>query len=412
MDYAKKSSYSFFDYNITEKFLPIKYTGDFSLVSRNGIDLENTTIKNPEIFPCVISEGGKKILNPIFTFDRNTVRMGEGNLSDYINTYGLELLYDVQFGYDGCAFEIIYRYPRDLQLWVDEGDGWKIVIDRYRINAGGDEPTALRVAFEEESQQCESGSYKMRRFRIRTNGWFGGIIGDRTCTVVKTINRKAPLAVFEGSSITESCNGVSDFNGYSYARILSDIFGFDYLCLAQGGTGISKPFNDRPSMLQRIDGVLRANPDILFIEVGINDDANAELKKCTEEYLKTIREKLPETFVVMIGCYQPKYVPETPKQRCYKDVITSEIAKKYGVPFIELTTGYIYGVSGEIIAQMGAPLVTGNGTAFEPNGSGNSDRYTGKINVKDGCHPNPIAYKMYAEYIRSAFIAIVNFMDC
>ena len=53
MDYAKKSSYSFFDYNITEKFLPIKYTGDFSLVSRNGIDLENTTIKNPEIFPCV-----------------------------------------------------------------------------------------------------------------------------------------------------------------------------------------------------------------------------------------------------------------------------------------------------------------------------------------------------------------------
>lgn len=411
MDYELKKNFNLFDYEFSEAPLPSKYTGECSVSVRDGTDIENSVVKKPEIVKAVICKDDLQTLNPVFSYDRNSVVTGKENFSGFVNTYGLELLYDVEFGYDGYSFEVMYRNPRELQLWVDEGDGWKVVFDRYQVGHNEDKTVALKISFEEKSQGCKSNRYMMRRIKLRTTGWFGGIIRDKTCSVVKLIKRKAPLAVFEGSSITESCNGVSDFNAYSYARILSDIYGFDYLCLAQGGTGISVPTETRPSMYQRIEGVLKAEPDVLFIEAGINDKPDKNLKECTEKYLNEIRQNLPNTFVIMLGTYHPKYMPESLEERCEKDVITSSVCKKFGVPFVEFTTGNIYGGDGRLIEKMGMPLVTGSGTAFEPDGSGTSDRYTGKANVKDHCHCNPTAYRMFAEYIRSAFNAILNSMQ-
>lgn len=404
MDCGLKKNFNLFDYDFLEVPLPSAYVGDYSVSVRDGMDVEKTTISNPEIIKAVIVSENLQVLNPVFRYDRNSVFSGENKSTGFVNAYGLELLYDVEFGYDGCSFEIIYHNPRELQLWVDEGDGWRVVFERYQVGHNEDKAVALKISFD------KNNGYMMRRIKLRTTGWFGGIIRDKTCSIVKSVHKKAPLAVFEGSSITESCNGVSDFNAYSYARILSDIYGFDYLCLAQGGTGISVPTETRPSMCQRIDGVLNAKPDVLFIEAGINDKPNEELKECTEAYLKEIRQKLPRTFVVMLGTYHPKYMPEFPLKRCEKDIIMSGICSQYGVPFVEFTTGYIYGIDGRVIENMGAPLVTGTGTTFEPNESGTSDRYTGRTTVKDYCHCNPTAYKMMTEYIRSAFNAILNSM--
>ncbi len=410
MNYELKKNFSLFDYGFSESPLPSKYTGSCSVSVRDGTGIENSAVINPEIINAVIYKDNLQTLNPVFRYDRNSVLIGEGEHSGFVNTYGLQLLYDIEFGYDGCSFEIIYHNPRELQLWVDEGEGWKVVFDRYQVGHNDDKVVSLKVSFNEEGLGFRNDRYMMRRIKLRTTGWFGGIIIDRTCSVVKLIKRKTPLAVFEGSSITESCNGVSDFNAYSYARILSDIYGFDYLCLAQGGTGISVPTETRPSMYQRIEGVLKAEPDVLFIEAGINDKPDEKLKECTEKYFNEIRQKLPNTFVVMLGTYHPKYNPESLEERCEKDVITSSACKKFGVPFVEFTTGYIYGTDGRIIEKMGMPLVTGSGTAFEPDGSGTSDRYTGRVTVKDHCHCNPTAYRMFAEYIRSAFNAIWNAM--
>lgn len=408
MFYNQKKNYSVFNYDIIEKALPARYESCYSVAVRDGFDLSDTSIKNPEIIPSVLNNNDKRVLNPVFTYDRDSVHFGKDDCSEYVNAYGLELLYDIQFGYDGNSFEVIYHNPRDLQLWVDEGDGWKIVFDRFRVGRNENKVVALMISFLQNGN-IESG-YKMRRFRLRTTGWFGGIIRDKTCSVIKTINIKRPLAVFEGTSITESCNAVSSFNAYSYARILSDIYGFEYLCLAQGGTGMAKPTDTRPSMYQRIDKVLKAKPDILFLEVGINDSPDMNFKNTAEEYIKNIRDNLPNTFVIVIGAYHPKFVPKIPPERCEKDKIIGCICKKYGVPFIELITGYIYGTNGQIIADMGTPLLTGTGTVFEPNGSGTSDRYTGIENVQDGCHCNSFAYRTYSEYFRSAFNAILNDM--
>ena len=407
MDYGKKSNFTFFNYNINEHELPEKYQGEYTVSLRNGNDLEKSLINNPEYVSAVIDKDNNKILNPLFTYDRNSVHTGEGVYEKYVNAYGLELLYDVKFGYDGHSFEIMYRNPRELQLWVDEGDGWKILFENYQVGHNEDVEVSLKITFGEEGGY-DSKSYKMRRFRLRTTGWFGGIIRDKTCSIVKSISLKAPLAVFEGTSITESCNEVSPFNAYSYARILSDIYGFEYLCLAQGGTGISRPAGDRPSMLDRIDGVLKAQPDILFMEVGINDQDDDKLKNNTELYLKTIREKLPQTLVIMIGTYCPNNLPEDYAVRRKNDVITSEICKNYGIPFIEIANGKVYGANGELIADMVNPLIVGSGKCSAPDGTGTADRYTGRYGSNDGCHCNPRAYRMFAEYLRSCLNAIFN----
>ena len=403
MKYAKKK-YSLFNYNITEKTLPSKYLGKTIISYTENIIPENSSVENPEFIPAVIDD---KKFNPIFSYDKNAVHTGVGDYSSYINSYGLELLYDVEFGYDGPEFEIIYHSPREFALMVDEGDGWKTVCDRYILPRNDGGYLSVKISFFDDDA-VKVPSYKMRRFKLRTTGWFGGIIKNRVCSLVKTVNLSAPLAVFEGTSITESCNLISGFNAFSYSRILSDIYGFQYLCLAQGGTGMAKPLNDRPCMLDRIDQVIKAEPDILFAEVGINDQPTDTFRKYTDEFLKIIRKKLPKTFIVMIGRYHPKFIKNDDFERAEIDVITGEVCKKYGVPFIELTTGYVYGIDGEIIAEMGAPMVYGDGAVFEPNGSGTADRYTGDEVTKDGCHCNPTAYKMYAQYIRSAFNSIIN----
>lgn len=408
MDYSKKNNYTFFNYNISEKKLPESYTGALTISIRDGIDIEKSPLINPEMISAAVYENGEKKFNPLFGYDRDSVHFGEGNYAEYVNALGLELLYDVRFGYDGYAFEIVYHNPRELQLWVDEGDGWKIVFDKYHIGHNEDKAVALRIAFEEGASGVGNKNYKMRRFILRTTGWFGGIIREKDSSVVKSIIKKRPLAVFEGTSITESCNAVSGFNGYSYARILSDIYGFDYLCLAQGGTGMARPTASRPCMLDRINGVISVKPDILFMEVGINDQPDEKLKVATEAYLKRVRADLPETFAVMIGAYCPKYDPNSTPTSIEKDKITSSVCKKYGVPFISLVSGKVYGADGELVIDMGAPLIVGTGTAFAPDGSGTADRYIGRPTVKDGCHCNPLAYKMMAEYIRSAFNSIID----
>jgi len=162
-------------------------------------------------------------------------------------------------------------------------------------------------------------------------------------------------------------------------------------------------------MLQRVDGVIKANPDILFMEVGINDEPGEPFRNAVDEYLKTIRKELPNTFAVMIGRYSPQYNLENPPSHEI-DEINAEVCAKYGVPFISFLAGKVYGTNGEVIADMGAPLLTGTGTTFEPKFNGTADTYTGRPTFRDGCHCNAVAYRMIAEYLRSAFNAIVSNM--
>ena len=404
--YNESKSY-FLKYPLVERPLPGKYTGSYTVSLRELSDKERCKLVNPEEIPAVLLSKDKKLLNPLFRYDRNSIKIGEGLYDKYVNANGLKLLYDVRFGYDGYAFEIIYQNPRELQLLVDEGDGWKIVFDCLQVGHNENKTVALRVAFEDADGQSSAGNYKMRRFCLRGTGWFGGIIREKACSVVRSILPDRPLAVFEGTSITECCNGVCGFNAFSYARRLSDIFGFDYLCLAQGGTGMNRPTSARPRMLDRIDCVIDSEPDIIFAEVGINDVAGDPFRAATDEYLNKLREKLPATFVVMIGSYSPKYDIQNPPSS-EKDEILREVCRKYAVPFIDISSGKVYGTDGEMAADMGAPLITGTGTVFEPNGTGTADRYTGLPTVRDSCHCNAAAYRMMAEYIRSALYAIAN----
>ena len=409
MSNLKRSDYKLFDYDLNERVLPARYTDQYTISTRDGADLENSSLENAEIIPVAKYINGEKQLNPLFTFDRNAIHFGNDEYSDYVNANGLELLYDVRFGYDGYAFEIIYQSSCNIQLLVDEGDGWKMVFDKYHADRKEDKLVAIRIAFEDNLSETSCQSPKMRRFILRTTGWFGGIIREKKYSVVKSIGKKRPLAVFEGTSITECCNNVCGFNAYSYSRILSDIFGFEYLCLAQGGTGICRPKYERPSMLERIDGVIKAKPDILFMEVGINDEPDEAFKNAVDEYLKTIRKELPDTFPIMIGRYSPQYDLENPPSHEI-DEINGEVCAKYGLHFISFLAGKVYGTNGEVIADMGAPLITGTGTTFDPKFDGTADQYTGRPTVNDGCHCNSKAYRMIAEYLRSAFNAIIEDM--
>ena len=77
MFYNQKKNYSVFNYDIIEKALPARYESCYSVAVRDGFDLSDTSIKNPEIIPSVLNNNDKRVLNPVFTYDRDSVHFGK-----------------------------------------------------------------------------------------------------------------------------------------------------------------------------------------------------------------------------------------------------------------------------------------------------------------------------------------------
>lgn len=287
----------------------------------------------------------------------------------------------MEFTFVGSSFEM---------LCLGQGQAYRFLVDGLFVTKTF---TRLSPTGTVYFQKVTFATSKKRRITIEgALGFsFGGIrfpagssvtASDRTATlttftvgsVTHYTSRMAafPMAVFLGDSFTEP-TGTTGQQGY--AAIMGKSLGWNAIASGAGGTGYLNvgpggrfKFGDRFA-----NDVAAFNPDIIVIAGGINDGAQP-----TETFRTAARALFDQAKavtsakeVVIYSSFHNKGMQFTPTQQKLNDGVLQALAAEYGFTYINI-----------------GPLITGNGNAGAPNGSGNADIYTSA----DTTHPTDLGH--------------------
>jgi len=234
------------------------------------------------------------------------------------------------------------------------------------------------------------------------------MVYDQTYVVSKLTEGLNPLAVFDGSSITEAVNSVNPCKMLGYGRVLSDIMGWDMQNYAVGGTGI---LNDnsgtKTTLRERFSNITEAEGNINIIERGVND-VSYDITAIEDEialYDSQLSLAFPDALNIIIGTYQPREQDESTYPKPFDiDALSLASCIKYGFMFVDLLYGKIYDVDGTVVHDMGQPLITGTGRTWDLKNDGNADRFIGRNTPNDSTHCDDECYKYMAQFIANGLL--------
>ena len=104
---------------------------------------------------------------------------------------------------------------------------------------------------------------------------------------------------------------------------------------------------------------------------------------------------------MILGVWSPTEV--SVKHNAINDLLR-DLALEYKVPFIDLINRRTYDHNGNLLTDIGSPLIYGTGKVGSPVYDGNADVCTSA----DGAHPSPEGHLLLGDYIGSELIKIFN----
>lgn len=206
-------------------------------------------------------------------------------------------------------------------------------------------------------------------------------------TAEKLINKESMNVVFFGDSICGGANASSYRDLYPYAEPWTEQI-IRYMKESCGNTKVAAEIisvggSDASGMVQNIDQVTSCNPDLVFIEFGVNDGMNVSsshpavsgvkyrYKSAIEEMICAIKEHSPDCEIVLVSPFYPNIY-------CHY----MEYFEAFEDALLELEEAYDGVAVANVTALMRDLLEFKNYTDF---------------NGDNQCHPNDFAMRLYSQ---------------
>lgn len=280
-----------------------------------------------------------------------------------------------------------------LQIRGAQGKAMIAVDGRYLSKSG----TSTAAAGGEQQFVLDwSGVRKPRHYRLKLNGAqsFRRVGMDGESRVWKPGASDGIRVFFEGDSYMQGTG--ASYGGISLGEQASDLLGVrDNWVSGIGGSGWLNP-GSGVTLRSRIANVTAADPDLLVIPAGTNDELSTPSAITAEvtAYLAAFRAALPNTPAVILGPW-PKATGPSATLIAIEGAIQAAVTA-FADPLIKFAS---------VSADSGSAWIYGTG--FNGSGSGNAKLYIGS----DGVHPNDAGHEYLGARIAAAVDAAVRTMS-
>ena len=389
---------------------PSVYKGIYELESRKAAENypKIPNIENPKEILFVENEEINQESVPLFCGHRIGI-----DRTSYVysidktvsNTGGRGGMLPMRFKFNGDAIEIGHRGLLSLNIIFKEDNKWYLLSEKaIKIETQNGYRSYTIVKFQEA---------KEREFYVLNNSLLYSLRYDNEY-VLESFNNTKDLAVYAGSSITEASAG-GEFPPMGWASVCAWMLGVECINLGVGQRGMVTDAGERPSIANAITDITYfKNAKYVFIGGAINDQYNDGYKGKVQAFISTIKSKMPNAIIVMLGEFTPQPDGNTSgNTHELRNQAVKEVALEENMPFVDMQNYESYNQLQTLIIK-DTPWITGtfvSSSSDEMNKIGNcAFLYNHENGTKDHTHPGRIGHKYIGTRVANAMLEILKYI--
>lgn len=389
---------------------PSVYKGIYELESRKAAENYPTipNIENPKEILFVKNGSINQESVPLFCGHRIAIDQTSYvySIDKTVNNTGTRGgILPMRFKFNGDAIEIGHRGMLSLNIIFKEDNKWYLLSEKaIKIETQNGYRSYTIVKFQEA---------KEREFYVLNNSLLYSLRYDNEY-ILESFNNTKDLAVYAGSSITEA-SAEGEFSPMGWASVCAWMLGMECINLGVGQRGMVTDAGDRPSIANAITDITYfKNAKYVFIGGAINDQYNDGYKGKVQTFISTIKSKMPNAIIVMLGEYTPQPDSNTPgNTHELRNQAVKEVALEENMPFVDMQNYESYNQLQTLIIK-DTQWITGtfvSSSNDEMNKNGNcAILYNHENGSIDHTHPGRIGHKYIGTRVANAMLEILKYI--
>lgn len=311
----------------------------------------------------------------------------------------------MHFKFNGDAIEIGHRGALSLNIIFKEDNKWYLLSEKaIKIETQNGFKSYTIVKFQEA---------KEREFYVLNNSLLYSLRYEDTF-ILESVKNTKELAIFAGSSITEASAG-GEFPPMGWASVCAWMLGAECINLGVGQRGMVTDTSDRPSIANAITDITYfTDAKYIFIGGAINDQYNEEYKGKVKTFITTLKSKMPNAIIVMLGEYTPQ--PDSNisgNTHELRNKAVKEVALEENMPFVDMQNYESYNQLQTLIIK-DTQWITGTFVSYssdEMDKIGNcAILYNHENGSIDHTHPGRIGHKYVGTRVANAMFEILKYI--
>lgn len=311
----------------------------------------------------------------------------------------------MHFKFNGDAIEIGHRGMLSLNIIFKEDNKWYLLSEKaIKIETQNGFKSYTIVKFQEA---------KEREFYVLNNSLLYSLRYEDTF-ILESVNNTKELAIFAGGSITEASAG-GKFPPMGWASVCAWMLGTECINLGVGQRGMVTDTSDRPSIANAITDITYfTDAKYIFIGGAINDKYNEEYKGKVKTFITTLKSKMPNAIIVMLGEYTPQPDSNTPgNMHELRNQAVKEVALEENMPFVDMQNHESYNQLQTLIIK-DTQWITGtfvSSSSDEMDEIGNcAILYNHENGSIDHTHLGRIGHKYVGTRVANAMLEILKYI--
>lgn len=389
---------------------PSVYKGIYELESRKAAENYPTipNIENPKEILFVNNGSINQESVPLFCGHRISIDQTSYvySIDKTVNNKGTRGgILPMHFKFNGDAIEIGHRGLLSLNIIFNEDNKWYLLSEKaIKIETQNGFRSYTIVKFQEA---------KEREFYVLNNSLLYSLRYKDTF-VLEYVNNTKEFAIFAGSSITEASAG-GEFPPMGWASVCAWMLGTECISLGVGQRGMVTDTSDKPSIANAITDITYfTDAKYIFIGGAINDQYNEEYKGKVKTFITTLKSKMPNAIIVMLGEYTPQPDSNTSgNTHELRNQAVKEVALEENMPFIDMQNYESYNQLQTLIIK-DTQWITGtfvSSSSNEMNKIGNCAMlYNHENGSIDHTHPGRIGHKYIGTRVANAMLEILKYI--
>lgn len=389
---------------------PSVYKGIYELESRKAAENYPTipNIENPKEILFVKNGSINQESVPLFCGHRIAIDQTSYvySIDKTVNNTGTRGgILPMHFNFNGDAIEIGHRGLLSLNIIFKEDNKWYLLSEKaIKIETQNGFRSYTIVKFQEA---------KEREFYVLNASLLYSLRYEDTF-VLNSVNNTKELAIFAGSSITEA-SACGEFSPMGWASVCAWMLGTECINLGVGQRGMVTDTRDRPSIANAITDITYfTDAKYIFIGGAINDQYNEEYKGKVKNFINTLKSKMPNAIIVMLGEYTPQPDSNTPgNTHELRNKAVKEVALEENMPFVDMQNYESYNQLQTLIIK-DTQWITGTFVSLssdEMDKIGNcAILYNHENGSIDHTHPGRIGHKYVGTRVANAMLEILKYI--
>jgi hypothetical protein len=389
---------------------PSVYKGIYELESRKAAENYPTipNIENPKEILFVKNGSINQESVPLFCGHRIAIDQTSYaySIDKTVNNTGTRGgILPMRFKFNGDAIEIGHRGMLFLNIIFKEDNKWYLLSEKaIKIETQNGYRSYTIVKFQEA---------KEREFYVLNNSLLYSLRYDNNY-ILESFNSAKDLAIYAGSSITEASAG-GEFPPMGWASVCAWMLGLECINLGVGQRGMVTDTTDRPSIAKAITDITYfTKAKYVFIGGAINDQYNDEYKGKVQAFISTLKSKMPNAIIVMLGEYTPQPDSNTPgNTHELRNQVVKDVALEENIPFVDMQNYESYNQLQTLIIK-DTQWITGtfvSSSNDEMNKIGNcAILYNHENGSIDHTHPGRIGHKYIGTRVANAMLEILKYI--